>query len=119
MKLHRLLVPFLVAALAACASPRSDQGQGQGGATGPVPTNQVVINFNGPVHVESLATPTAAPSATSAAKNEQTAPVSVTPAVGDSAIEALKPDVLRKIIGGDGTVAPAVVHEPTPGEPPR
>jgi hypothetical protein len=101
-----VLVVLLAALLTACASPRSDQGQGQGGTTGPQPFVTVSVVFQGPVRVESTGAPTAAPSATSAATATQPSTATATPALnlGDSAIKAVVPTV--PVLGPDGTVAP-------------
>lgn len=104
----RPLALLAVLALVSCAAPASDQGQG--GSTGGVPTNQTVINFNGPVHVESLANPTAAPA--SSAQATQTATNDVKPAVGTDAIKAVVPVL-------NAAPAPAPVVAPAPVEPPR
>lgn len=98
-------------ALAGCAAPRSDQGQGQGGSvTGGIPTIAIYIGTGGGIETTIATSPAAAPAATSAAQASQRAEVTtdVRPAVGDDAVKALTPG---------GTLVPKT--PPTPPEPPR
>lgn len=80
-------------ALAGCALPSADLGQGQGGSVGPAPVVNVTVTFSGDVKVDGTTAPTAAPAATSSARADQTAETKtdLKPAVGDSALKALTP----------------------------
>lgn len=80
-------VALLAALLAACAAPRSDQGQG--GSTGPTPQVVVNVGTNGGVTVTNTTAPTAAPA--SNAQASQTATAEIKPAVGTDAIKAAVP----------------------------
>lgn len=72
-----ILYLSLLLALAACAAPTSDQGQG--GSTGEVPQNVTNIVFHGDVNVTQTGAPAAAPS--SSAKSDQAATNDIKPDV--------------------------------------
>lgn len=78
---------LLLVALAACAAPKSDQGQG--GSTGAIPQQVTNIAFHGPITVTNNGIPTAAPA--SNAQASQTATAEIKPAVGTDAIKAAVP----------------------------
>lgn len=104
---------LIALALAGCAAPAAKQGESnQGGSTGLAPVVTVNVTFQGDVKVDSTSVPTAAPASSSDAQATQTATADVKPtaAVGDSAIDAIKPIP---------TIGSLVPPKPEAPEPPK